>query len=474
MSQTESVSLAQTQSDLLYGFPVDRNLEAQLSHADVEARRAALAGLLEKSPQARQPAAIANLHCHTTFSYNAYNLSPTGIAWLARQRGIPLMGIVDFDTLDGVEEFLEACDAVGVRGTAGIETRVFVPEFAELEMNSPGEPGVLYHMGVGLTSGTVADPVAAAILTDLGAQSARRNRELVERVNAYLAPVMLDYDADVLPLTPSGNATERHIVAAYLAVAARHHNTADAQAAFWAQKLELDSDSARALLHDPPALQNRMRAKLMKRGGVGYVQPDHNTFPPLDRFHQLVVACGALPCAAWLDGSSSGEQRMDELLDLLMAQGVVALNIIPDRNWDFADAQVQAQKVTALHAVVELAQQRELPIIVGTEMNSFGQKLIDDFDAAPLRPLRSIFLRGAYFLYGHTALHRHAGLGYQSAWAQANLPTRLARNVFYTQVGETLPPGTSGCSRLEKILAADPATLTPDQVLDWLQPSGNA
>ncbi len=46
----------------------------------------------------------------------------------------------------------------------------------------------------------------------------------------------------------------------------------------------------------------------MKRGGVGYVQPGNDTFPTVEQFHELITACGALPCAAWLDGLSEGEQ----------------------------------------------------------------------------------------------------------------------------------------------------------------------
>lgn len=471
-------TLAQAQADLLYGFPVDRELEAQLVDFDPATRRAALDALCARSPHPRDPAAIANLHCHTFFSYNAYGLSPTALAWLARQRGIPLMGIVDFDTLDGVDEFLEACDRAQVRGTAGIETRVFVPEFADLEINSPGEPGVLYHMGVGLAHSTPGpapeqiDSAAQTILGDLGEQSAQRNRALLARINAYLAPVVVDYDAAVLPRTPNGNATERHIVAAYIDAAAQHFPAVDELASFWAARLALAPEAARALLGDLPGLQNRVRAKLMKQGGVGYVQPDHDTFPSLERFHVLVRACGALPCAAWLDGSSPGEQRMSELLELLMAQGVVALNIIPDRNWDYADSTVQERKVSALYAVVELAQTHNLPIIVGTEMNSFGQKLIDDFDAAPMRPLRQTFLDGAYFLYGHTALQRHVGLGYQSEWAQDQLPDRAARNRFYTQVGRGLPPGEAGRHIVERVrqLTARESVheLAPEQVVHAL------
>ena len=55
--------------------------------------------------------------------------------------------------------------------------------------------------------------------------------------------------------------------------------------------------------------------------------------------------------------------------------------------------------------------------------------------------MRGAFLDGAYFIYGHTALQRAAGMGYQSAWAAAYLPERRARNMFYTQIGRLLPPG---------------------------------
>ena len=104
---------------------------------------------------------VVNLHCHTFFSFNAYGHSPTSLAWLAKKRGFAAVGIVDFDVLDAVDEFLAACDLAGVRGSAGIETRVFIPEFATREINSPGEPGVYYHMGIGFTSGNVPPEAAA-------------------------------------------------------------------------------------------------------------------------------------------------------------------------------------------------------------------------------------------------------------------------------------------------------------------------
>ena len=435
-------------------------MDAALNDFNPDVRHQALAAKLRQNPSPPTLREVANMHCHSFFSYNPDNLSPTGLAWLARQAGIKLMGLVDFDILDGVDEFLDACQAVGVRGAAGIETRVFLPEFADREINSPGEPGVLYHMGAGFVS-SEASPAVAPILAELRAQAVKRNHELVDRVNAYLAPVTVDCNDDVLPLTPGGNATERHIVAAYIAAAQRQY--AD-PSAFWAERLGVSQQQIAAAMQDPAALANLVRKKLMKRGGVAYVQPGPDTFPPVETFHQLIAGCGALPCAAWLDGLSPGEQAMNELLSLLMDKGVVAFNIIPDRNWNVADPALKERKLANLYAVVDLVRDLNLPILVGTEMNSPGLKIVDDFDAPELAPVRDVFLDGAYFIYGHTVMARHAGLGYASAWAEAALPERQTRNEFYTRAGRLIPPGKPGA---EQLLAL-PSDISPTDLLKRL------
>ena len=66
-----------------------------------------------------------NMHCHSFFSYNGYGYSPTHIAALAAKAGWRSAGLVDFDVLDGVDEFLNACAALRVPAAAGMETRVF-------------------------------------------------------------------------------------------------------------------------------------------------------------------------------------------------------------------------------------------------------------------------------------------------------------------------------------------------------------
>jgi hypothetical protein len=435
-------------------------LEADLNNFDPRLRRTALAelsGMAQSGGVSCNPETdVANLHAHTFFSFNAYGYSPCALAWLAKRQGFRLMGIVDFDVLDGVDEFLEACEILGVRGSAGMETRVFIPEFAAREINSPGEPGVAYHMGIGFTSSQVPAEAAPA-LADLRRRAGHRNRLVVERLNAFLAPIKIDYEADVIPLTPGGNPTERHIVLAYLDAAGRNHPD---RIAFWSDKLGMLPAEVAGLLADSPKFQNLVRTRLMKRGGPGYIAPTAETFPSVAEAHRLILACGALPCFGWLDGTSQGERDIAELLELLVREGVVAVNIVPDRNWNIPDPQTRREKVQKLYEIVALAGDLDLPLNVGTEMNSFGQKHVDDFTANELLPVRQAFLDGAHFIYGHTVLQRALGLGYGSPWAQTHLPTRRERNRFFTQAGYRIPPGRENLEKLKTLGSApDPEKL---------------
>ena len=199
----------------------------------------------------------------------------------------------------------------------------------------------------------------------------------------------------------------------------------------------------------------------LHRRGVGYVQPSPGSFPTVAEFHQLIVQCGALPCAAWLDGTSASEANPEELLRFWVGQGAVALNIVPERNWNLPDPEMRRLKVDKLYQVVRAAQELDLPLNIGTEMNSFGQKLVDDFGAPELQPVKEDFIEGAYFIYGHTVMQRHVELGYQSAWANDQLPTRGRRNEFYAQIGRHVPPAPVGSGPLVGVSAC----MSPSDVL---------
>ena len=429
--------------------------DSAIDNFDAATRRQALeqAAAAETFPATK---AIVNVHAHTFFSFNYRGYSPSHFALESKRQALAVSGIVEFDCLDGLDEFLAAGRLLDLKTSIGLESRGYVPEFGDREINSPGEPGISYHMGIGFTSTNIPDE-AQNYMDGLRATSADRNRGLVERVNAHLDPVALDYEADVLPLTPSGNATERHICVAYGRKAAAHFPDEEALARFWADKLGVEVDQI-ADLPDGRALTDLLRSKTMKSGGVGYVQPDSGSFPHMPDMNHFTLLCGAIPTRTWLDGCSAGEKAIEELTDVAMATGVAAFNVIPDRNYTPGSPD---QKLANLQEVVAMTERRGLPLIGGTEMNSPGQKFVDDFDSDALYPLRPAFLKGAHILYAHTVLQGMAGMGYLSEWAANSFTDVFAKNDFFNAFGETFSP--RGEDRLRDGLSPERG---PEEILE--------
>jgi len=435
-----------------------KELEHKLDSFDSAERKEALLALCEKvkAGEATLPApgTAVNLHCHTFFSYNTYGYSPSRFAWLARKTGLAVAGIVDFDVLDGLEEFLEASRMLGLKACAGMETRVFVPQFADKVISSPAEPGIAYHMGIGFPAAQVGGE-AKDFLFDLKKTAQERNLALMERVNKYLKPVELDYERDVIPLTPAGNPTERHICLAFARKARQVFADDEQLVRFWTEKLQVDAESLG--LPEGRSLLDTIRARTMKQGSVGYVQPDAGAFPKMEETNKFVLAAGGIPTLTWLDGTSDAEKEIERLLDVAMESGAAAINIIPDRNYTPG---VKDQRLTNLSQVVELAEKLGLPIVVGTEMNSPGQKFVDDFDSEELSPFLRVFLKGAYIVYAHSVLQQRAGLGYTSKWAKKNFASVAEKNNFFQELGSTLDP------EREDILVGLSDNLTTEEILD--------
>jgi hypothetical protein len=315
-------------------------------------------------------------------------------------------------------------------------------------INSPGEPGVAYNMGVGFPRA-----LAHPFLAEMRCAAQKRTRDMIQRVNSFLDPVRIDFDRDVQPLTPSGNATERHLCEAYERKAVELFPDEVRRAALWRERLG-DAPAAGA------KLQGLIRSKTMKQGGVGYVAPDSGSFPEIAKMNRFVAEAGAIPTVAWLDGMSEGERRMDEFIDVAMASGAAALNVIPDRNYTPGR---QDQKLRNLYDVVALAERRGFPVVAGTEMNSPGQKFVDALSSDELKPLAPTFLSSAYIVYAHSVLQRECGLGYLSPWAKDRFPSPAAKNAFFAAAGRALRPGA------ETKLSGLDAGVAPARLLEELE-----
>jgi hypothetical protein len=174
--------------------------------------------------------------------------------------------------------------------------------------------------------------------------------------------------------------------------------------------------------------------------------------------NKFVLSIGGIPTLAWLDGTSEGEKHIEELLRIAMFTGVEAVNIIPDRNYVPGEGK-NNDKCRKMYEFIEICQNLDLPIIAGTEMNSPGQKFVDNFDSEELKPLVDVFYKGAMIVYGHTILQRQAGFGYKSKWAENNFKNRAAKNNFFEEIGREIEPAK------ESILHKLNSDLSPEDIL---------
>jgi len=439
-----------------YGLTTE--IEKKLDSFDSSDRKDALNQLKEMVDSAKvslpEPTAETNVHYHSFYSYNYMGYSPAKLAWLGRKEGLAVAGVVDFDVLDGLEEYLYAAKLFGLKATVGMETRVFVPDLADKVINSPGEPGVAYNVGIGFTKAEFAAE-KQKFLNSLKDTAQERNISLTERVNKFLAPVELDYDKDVLELTPASNPTERHICLAYARKARSVFADDKALADFWSEKF--GTDASQLELPEGKGLINALRAKTMKQGGIGYVAPGVGSFPTMQEFNDFVIKAGALPVLTWLDGTSDGEGDIEKLFEVNIAAGAAIVNIIPDRNFAVG---VDDEKLANLREIIAYASEKEMPIVVGTEMNSPGQRFIDDFKSAELSPFVDLFRKGALVVYAHTALQRYAKMGYLSDWAKQKFANVAEKNRFFEKLGEILRP----CQQ-EKLAQLD-ENIAPEEIIN--------
>lgn len=153
----------------------------------------------------------------------------------------------------------------------------------------------------------------------------------------------------------------------------------------------------------------------------------------------MIWGLGAIPSFSWLDGTNSGERDPEMLLEFCLANGVETIFLIPDRAWNIPDEEERKIKLAKLYEIVEEAKKRDMPVFVGTELNRYGQKLVDDFDSPYLEPLTPYFLESAWTLWGHVVMEMSSRRGYTSDWAKENFPNRRKRNKFFASLGKNTP-----------------------------------
>jgi hypothetical protein len=344
---------------------------------------------------------LTNTHIHTPWSFSSFESTQQAVE-LAAQQQIRVLGISDFNTIDGFEEFAAACGEKGVYPLYNIEF-ISLDERDKHEnrrWNDPQNPGVMYVCGKALAHPTVFSADSRNRLRQLWKATQDQIWKVINRLNEHLvtvgSPIALDYN-QIRTRYARNTVRERHVCRALADAVREQYSGAEQQVA--ALRTIYADPSAKIDLADEVGLQNQVRSKLLKAGAPAYIAEDQSAFLPVEEVCGLILDGGGIPCYPVLADDKGGlgeyECDIDRLCDELVRRRFCAVEFIPARN-----------TFDHLKRYVKALRDRGFCVTFGTEHNAPGM--------APLVPsarggvafdeeLAGIAWEGACILAAHAA-----------------------------------------------------------------------
>lgn len=324
---------------------------------------------------------FANNHIHTIYSFSPY--SPTAAIYMARAEGLETAGIMDHDSIGGAEEFRAAGEILGIGTTCGMECRVSLAKtkMAQRRLNNPDQAGVAY-MAIHSVPKTAFSRLQE-VFAPLREKRNERNRKMLVKINGLMSPygITLDFDTDVLPtsnFSAGGSVTERHLLYA-LSKKIVEQKGRERVAEFLTDTLGIPlSEKQKGQLRDPENphflydLLGIMKSQLVEKIYV----PATDECMYLDEAVKLADEVGAILCYPYLGDvgeSPTGDKKaqkfeddfLEELFEMLNAEGVKAITYMPARNTPEQIARLQA-----------LCRKYNMTEISGEDVNSSRQSMI--------------------------------------------------------------------------------------------------
>jgi hypothetical protein len=293
---------------------------------------------------------FTNNHVHTMYSFSPY--SPAKAVWMAYMSGLSTVGIVDHDAVGGAEEFIAAGEILGIATTVGFEVRTDWSDtpLNGRRINNPDQLTNSYICAHGLPHTQIGK--TDVFLSSIRAARHKRNRAMMQRLNALMSPhgIALDYDTDVLPASFAaygGEVTERHLMYALAHKMIQRFGKGQALVAFIENALNMSlSETQRNHLSDTQCeiydydLLNILKSSFVSRI---YIDSVPEETPPVSDVVEFIKSVGAIPTYCYLGdvaASPTGDKKAqkfedDHLEDVFSACrqiGFTAIAYMPSRN----------------------------------------------------------------------------------------------------------------------------------------------
>lgn len=363
------------------------NLLLQLNHSEKNERIPALKelyrlfteGKINKEPVDFE---YVNNHIHTTYSFSPY--SPSKALWTAFVSGLTTAGIMDHDSVGGINEFIEAGKILNMPVTVGMECRVNMSgsKIANRHINNPDQKGIAYMAVHGIPHTQIEN--IESFMRPYREKRNCRNKAMVRNINDLMGDygISLDYETDISPISmynDGGSITERHLLFALSLKLIKRFGKGEGLIRFLSENFQLSiNEKVKNYLLDqnnPYYAYDLSGALKSELAGRFYI-PATEECPHVKDVIQLCRQTGAISAYAYLGdvgvsvtGDKKAQRFEDDYLDLLFEElrnlGFNAVTYMPSRN-------TKGQ----MRRVKDLCVQYSMLQISGEDINSPRQKFI--------------------------------------------------------------------------------------------------
>ena len=239
-----------------------------------------------------------NGHIHSPHSFSAFTSIEQPFD-LAKSEGVSVLGINDFYTADGYDEFADWAQKKNVFPLFNIEFMTLQHDLQEkgVRVNDPNNPGRTYFSGKGLRQPAQMSPESVKKIENLIAQSNRQTFEMVEKLNDYFSEqnIPIQFDPEELQRRLAKNIfRERHIAQA-VRIAVFEKAESDLERAKLFNSI-FSGKEIKSAVDDVAGLENEIRGNLLKSGGPAFVAEDSSAFLSLKEAMDVIIDAGGIPC----------------------------------------------------------------------------------------------------------------------------------------------------------------------------------
>jgi hypothetical protein len=354
---------------------------------------------------------LVNAHMHTPFSFSAFTEISDALDRSINEN-VKVVGINDFYTTDGFEEWADGCVKRKLFPLFNIELISLnrADQAAGIKVNDPNNPGRTYLSGKGLAFPSKLDEPFASILESVKIESNLQVQEMCAKLNEVLAGFnagfQLDFEEIKATLT-KGMVRERHLAKALREKIASQIASTEEQQTFY--KTVFGGKALKSAIGNFAAIENEIRGNLLKAGGAAFIPESPEAFLDMEMVCKIILNAGGIPTYPFLADDNNGnftdfEGDKVTALKVLRERNIWSIELIPTRN-----------SLAVLEDYVVYFSKNGMVVTLGSEHNTPAMEPIELFarNSTPLsKKVLDINYEGACITAAHQYLVATEGSGY--------------------------------------------------------------